>query len=90
MHNIDVMHQERNVGESILSTCMSFTDKTKDNHKARKDLALICNRPSLELKSHGGKPRAPFCLKDRDRKEVLICLKNMKFPNTYAQVSGEL
>jgi hypothetical protein len=43
MHNIDVMHQERNVGESILSTCMSFTDKTKDNHKVMKDLALICN-----------------------------------------------
>jgi hypothetical protein len=84
MHNIDVMHQERNVGESILSTCMSFTDKTKDNHKARKDLALICNRPSLELKSRGGKPRAPFCLKARDRKEVLIWLKNLKFPDGYA------
>jgi hypothetical protein len=51
IHNIDVMHQEHNIGESILSICMSFTDKTKDNHKARKDLALICNRPSLELKS---------------------------------------
>jgi hypothetical protein len=47
MHNIDVMHQEHNVGEIILSTCMSFTDKTKDNHKAIKDLALIYNRPSL-------------------------------------------
>jgi hypothetical protein len=81
MHNIDVMHQEHNVGESILSTCMSFTDKTKDNHKATKDLALICNRPSLELKSHGGKPRAPFCLKARDRKGVLIWLKNLKFPD---------
>jgi hypothetical protein len=49
MHNIDVMHQKCDVGESILSTCMSFTEKTKDNHKARKNLALICNRPSLEL-----------------------------------------
>jgi hypothetical protein len=83
MHKIDVMHQERNIGESILSTCMSFADKTKDNHKARKDLALLCNRPSLELKSHGGKPRAPFCLKARDRKEVLIWLKKLKFPDGY-------
>jgi hypothetical protein len=32
MHNINVMHEERNFGESILSTCMAFTDKTKDNH----------------------------------------------------------
>jgi hypothetical protein len=43
MHNIDLMHQERNVGESIISTCMEFTDRTKDNVKARKDLAQICN-----------------------------------------------
>jgi hypothetical protein len=84
MHNIDIMHQERNIGESILSICMSFTDKTKDNHKTRKDLALLCNRPSLELKSRGGKSRAPFCLKARDRKEVLIWLKNLKFPYGYA------
>jgi hypothetical protein len=80
MHNIDVIHQEHNVGESILSTCMSFVDTAKDNHKARKDLALICNRPSLELKSCSGKPRAPFCLKARDRKEVLIWLKKSKIP----------
>jgi hypothetical protein len=51
MDNIDVMHQEHNFGESILSTCMAFMDKTKDNHKAMKDLAQLCNRPSLELKS---------------------------------------
>jgi hypothetical protein len=84
MHNIDVMIHECNVGESILSTCISFMDKTKDNHKARKYLALISNRPSLELKSHSGKPRASFCLKARDRKEILIWLKNLKFPDGYA------
>jgi hypothetical protein len=84
MHNIDVMHQGSNAGDSILSTCMSFTDKIKDNHNARKDLALLCNRPSLELKSRGSKPRAPFCVKARDRKEVLIWLKNLKFPDGYA------
>jgi hypothetical protein len=43
MHSIDVMHQEHNVGESILSTCMTFMNKTKDNHNARKDLARLCN-----------------------------------------------
>jgi hypothetical protein len=31
MHNIDVMHQECNMGESIISTCMGFPGKTKDN-----------------------------------------------------------
>jgi hypothetical protein len=63
MHNIDVMQQERNMGESIIGTCMCFLGKTKDNMKARKDLAELCNRPSLELKVTGGKPRASFCLK---------------------------
>jgi hypothetical protein len=84
MHNIDVMHQECNIGESILSTCMTFMDKTKDNHKVRKDLAQLCNRPSLELKSSGSKPRTRFCLKPKERKEVLIWLKNLKFPDGYA------
>jgi hypothetical protein len=48
MDNIDVMHQERNMGESIISTCLNITDKTKDG-KARKDLVLICSQPTLDL-----------------------------------------
>jgi hypothetical protein len=83
MHNIDAMHQDHNVGESILSTCMSFTDKTKDNQKAEKDLAQLCNRPTLELKSSGGKLHVPFCLKPKEIKEVLIWLQNLKFPDGY-------
>jgi hypothetical protein len=83
MHNIDVMHQDHNVGESILSTCMSFTDKTKDNQKVEKDLAQLCNRTTLELKSSGGKLHAPFCLKPKEIKEVLIWLQNLKFPDGY-------
>jgi hypothetical protein len=65
------MHQERNVGEGILSTCMSFMDKTKDNQKARSDLFQLCNRPTLELTTSGGKPHAPFCLKHKERKQAL-------------------
>jgi hypothetical protein len=55
MHNIDVMHQERNVTESNVSTCMNIAGKTKDNFKAQRDIADICNRPSLELDERGGK-----------------------------------
>jgi hypothetical protein len=65
-------------------------DKITNNHKIRKDLALFCNRPTLELKSHGGKPRVPFCLKDRDRKEVLIWLKILNSQMATPRVSGEL
>jgi hypothetical protein len=34
MHNIDIMHQERNIVESIVSTCLDIMGKTKDNFKA--------------------------------------------------------
>jgi hypothetical protein len=84
MHNLDVMHQERNVGESILRTYMCFAYKTKDNHKARRDLAQICNQPTLELTDRGGKPRAPFCLKPKDRNEVMSWMQDLKFPHDYA------
>jgi hypothetical protein len=50
MHNINVMHHECNMGESIISTCMGFSGKTKDNRKARQDLAELCNHPSLRSK----------------------------------------
>jgi hypothetical protein len=50
---------------------MSFVDKIKDNHKARRDLSQIYNRPTLELIDKGGKPRAHFCLKSKERKEVM-------------------
>jgi hypothetical protein len=36
MHNIDVMHQECNVAESIVMMCMDFLDKTKDDKKREK------------------------------------------------------
>jgi hypothetical protein len=71
MHNIGVMHQECNVAESIVSTCMDIMGKTKDNFKARRDIADVCNHPSLELDKRGGKPHAPFVLKVKDRKEVM-------------------
>jgi hypothetical protein len=71
MHNIDVMHQEYNFVESIISTCMDITSKRKDNVKTRRNLVEICNRQIVELTKSGGKPRALFSLKFKDRKEVL-------------------
>jgi hypothetical protein len=58
MHNIDGMHEERNMGESIISTCIGLLGKSKDNIKAQKDLAELCNHPTLELTKSGGKSRA--------------------------------
>jgi hypothetical protein len=80
IHNIDVMHQERNMGEHIIDTCMGFSSKTKDNMKARQDLTELCNHSSLELKVNGGKPIALFCFKPQQRKEVMRWIKRLKFP----------
>jgi hypothetical protein len=83
MHNIDIMHQECNVAESIVSTCLDIMSKTKDNFKAQRDIAVDCKHPSFELDEGGGKPHAPFCLKVKDRKQVMRCMKRLKFPDGY-------
>ena len=47
-HNIDVMHTEKNIAVALWATLMD-TDKSKDNPKARVDLATLCDRPNLEM-----------------------------------------
>jgi hypothetical protein len=81
------MHQEGNIVESIMNMCLDVTGFTKDDMNARKDLAALCNRPFLEAKPNArGKlirPKAPYCLKPMKSKEVLMCLKTLKFTNCY-------
>jgi len=45
-HNIDLMNNEKNLGEAIWNTSFDILDKTKDKAKARQDVAEICHRPS--------------------------------------------
>jgi hypothetical protein len=44
-HNIDLMHQECNIVESIINICFDVTGFSIDNMNARKDLVSLCNRP---------------------------------------------
>jgi hypothetical protein len=48
-HNIDVMHTEKNVAKALWATLMD-TEKSKDNPKARVDLATLCDRPKQEMR----------------------------------------
>jgi hypothetical protein len=79
-HNIDLKDQERNVGENIMSMCVDVTSFMKDNVNVRKDLAALCDRPSLEAKRNAtGKlrrPKAPYYLKPTERKEYLGGLRH--------------
>jgi hypothetical protein len=64
------------------------TGFSKDNMNARKDFATLFNHHSLEAKRNTKgnltRPRAPYCLKPVERKEILSWLKKLKFSNHYA------
>jgi hypothetical protein len=71
-----------------MSMCVHVTGFMKDNMNAREDLATLCDCPSQDIKPNGrGKltrPKALYCLKPTERKEVLMWLKTLKFPDCYA------
>ncbi|KAL4562467.1 hypothetical protein LXL04_034672 [Taraxacum kok-saghyz] len=52
-HNLDVMHIEKNVFDNLFHIIMG-TPKSKDHLKARKDIAVHCNRPLLNPISNNG------------------------------------
>jgi hypothetical protein len=74
VHTTDVMHQENNVAEALIHTCMHF-EKTKDNLKARRDLAMLCDRPTQVLNDNDKPPRALFCLTFKDNIKVMRWIK---------------
>jgi hypothetical protein len=55
--------------------CFDVTGFSKYNINVRKDLATLCNCPSLEAKTNAKgnltRPQAPYCLKLSERKEIL-------------------
>ena len=46
-HNLDVMHIEKNICDSIMATIMDVKGKTKDNINSRRDLQLMKIRPGM-------------------------------------------
>jgi len=59
------MHIEKSMFENIFNIVMDVKGKTKDNIKARLDVALFCNYKNMELVYDGSrvaKPRASFVL----------------------------
>ena len=86
-HNIDVMHVEKNVCDSVVGTLLNIVGKTKDTNKARLDLADMNIRKELHLQIQGNKlvkPYACYTLTVEERKEFCKFLKSVKFPDGYA------
>ena len=48
-HNFDIMHIKKNMFENIFNTVMDVKGKTKDNIKARLDIALYYNCKNMKL-----------------------------------------
>jgi hypothetical protein len=69
------MHHEYNIAESTINMYFEVTGFSKDNINAKKDLAALCNCPSLEPKRNAKgnlkRPHAPYRLKPAERKEIL-------------------
>ena len=48
-HNLDVMHIEKNICDSIIGTLLNIEGKTKDTLKSRIDLTHLCIRKDLQV-----------------------------------------
>ena len=54
-HNLDVMHVEKNVCDSILGTILNIDGKSKDTNNALFDLTNLNVRPKLHMVKYGKK-----------------------------------
>jgi hypothetical protein len=59
-HNLDVMHIEKNICESVLDRLMNIDKKTKDTVKVQRNLQLIGIHKELHLQLNGATYRMPF------------------------------
>jgi hypothetical protein len=64
-HNLDVMHIEKNICESLIATFLHILGKTKDTVNARLDLSDLGIKEELQFKEEGNcseMPRARYTL----------------------------
>ncbi|KAF9589345.1 hypothetical protein IFM89_022825 [Coptis chinensis] len=88
LHNLDVMHIEKNNGESWLWTLLNLEKKSKDNLKARQDLVLMGMRKSLHpIAKEGNKyylPLAPYTLSLSEKRKLCQFLKGIKVLHNFS------
>jgi hypothetical protein len=84
-HNLDVMHIEKNVCDSVLGTLLQ-NEKTKDTPNARQDLENLGIRKNQWLQKVNGKhmkPPAPFSLQGPDRKFFCQFIRDVRLPDGF-------
>ncbi|KAI5328003.1 hypothetical protein L3X38_027399 [Prunus dulcis] len=86
-HNLDVMHVEKNVFDTLVGTIQDIEGKTKDTIKAHLDLERMGIRRGLWMNRDNDKARrdlAFFSMKPNDKKEFLKFVSSVKFLDGYA------
>ncbi|GJV76711.1 hypothetical protein Tco_1508295, partial [Tanacetum coccineum] len=88
LHNLDVMHIEKNVCDNLLGTLLNLDGKTKDNENSRKDLMEMGIRHDLHLINRPNKkpymPPACYTMSSAEKSNFLQVLKNLKVPDGYS------
>ena len=86
-HNLDVMHIEKNICESILGTLLEIDGKCKDSEKARLDIQHLGMRKDQHLVMENNKYTMPPALYklSKEEKEILWkFLEGVKMPDGFA------
>ncbi|XP_059668758.1 uncharacterized protein LOC132313832 [Cornus florida] len=90
-HNLDVMHIEKNVCESIIGTLLNIKGKSKDGLKSLRDLEEMGIRGDLHPQDSKGKhflPTAPHTLKKEEKQLFCKRLQQLKLLDGYSSNIG--
>ncbi|WVZ71512.1 hypothetical protein U9M48_020091 [Paspalum notatum var. saurae] len=86
-HNLDVMHIEKNICESLIGTILNISGKTKDTVKARLDLKDLGIKKELQFREDGDScemPHARYTLSTEQKKAFCDFFQEVKFPDGFA------
>ncbi|XP_020082200.1 uncharacterized protein LOC109705831 isoform X1 [Ananas comosus] len=86
-HNLDLMHIEKNITDSILGTIMNIKGKTKDTIKSRLDLQAMHIRPELHPVRKGDKlalPHASYTLCPKEKHTFCVFFKQLRVPDGFS------
>jgi hypothetical protein len=83
-HNLDVMHIEKNICESLIATILNIARKTKDTIKVRHDLKDLGIKKELQFRETGDScqmPHARYTLSKEQKNAFCDFLQEVKFPD---------
>ncbi|XP_060965558.1 uncharacterized protein LOC115700084 [Cannabis sativa] len=86
-HNLDVMHIEKNVSDSLINTLFNIPGRSKDGIKSRLDLKEMGIRGNLHPEIIGKRtflPPACYALTKEEKRSFCTSLSHVKVPEGYS------